>query len=413
MPGRPAIAAAPDGPSLARASATLAARYRVQLVDRAADLPGDWSAVRAIDSSLLMDPRFLTTVERAFPLARCYHALVHDERAQPCAWASLCAFPIDLVTLAGPGLRSVFERCRAIRPDFGHLHALLVGLPVSLGQSHLAIAPHANVPAILMALDDVCADIATRERASLIVWKEFDPGADARLEPLWARGYRRAESPAMHELAACFADFESYCGALKSHYRNDVRRSERTFRAAGFRVAHLDDPDVIARVYTPEVHRLYEAVVARAAVKLELLPIEFFRELVRQFPKLVTLTVVSQRSRIVAFNWALLDGRVHRYLFCGMDYAVASDTGLYFGLMYHQLDFALRLGADRIEMGQTADMFKARLGCRSIPRSVYVKGVRTLSRVALWYGFSRLFPRRPPIPVRAVFREVPTTTPRD
>jgi hypothetical protein len=380
--------------------------HRVRLVGRVADLPlDDWSRVREVDPSLFLDPRFLLTVERAFPEARCLHALVDDAEGRPCAWASLCVFPVDLATLAGAGARSVFERLRAVSPRFGYLRTLLVGLPVSLGQSHLAIAPEADTTAVLTALDRACAEIAAGERVSLIVWKEFDPTAAARLGPLLARGYRRAETPAMHELAVRFADFGDYRAALTSHYRSDVRRSERKFQASGLRVAQLHDAGAIERAYTPDVHRLYEAVVARSTVKLEVLPLAFFRQLVRQLPGLVTLTAIHDRDRIVAFNWGLLDGRVHHFLFCGMDYAIARDSDLYFNLMYHQLDAALRLRPERIDVGQTADAFKARLGCRPTPRFVYVRPCRPLARAALRLAFGQLFPRRPPPPVHAVFRE--------
>jgi hypothetical protein len=390
-------------------AATVGASYRVRLVARVADLPlADWSEARVVAPSVFMDPRFLATVERAFPDIRCLHALVYDEHGRPCAWASLCVFPVDVAMLAGSRARSIFERVRAVLPGFGRLRTLFVGLPVSLGQSHLAIAPHADAEAVLAALDDTCAEVTARERAWLVVWKEFDPAAAARLEPLRARGYRRAESPVMHELEAHFGSFRDYCAALKSHYRNDVRRSERKFRAAGLRVVQLHDADEIGRVYTPDVHRLYEAVVARSAVKLELLPIEFFRELARQLRGLVSLTAVYEGDRIVAFNWGLLDGRVHHYLFCGMDYALARDADLYFNLMYHQLDDALRLGAERIEVGQTGDTFKARLGCRPTPRYVYVKPCHPVARVALRYGFPLLFPDREPGPAYTVFRESAT-----
>jgi hypothetical protein len=100
----------------------------------------------------------------------------------------------------------------------------------------------------------------------------------------------------------------------------------------------------------------------------------------------------------------MMDGRVHHYLFCGLDYAVAHDADLYFNLMYHQLDDALRRRPERIAVGQTADMFKARLGCRPAPRYFYVKPGRLLTRVALRHGFRVLFPERPPAPTYAVFR---------
>jgi len=384
----------------------VAPRYRVRPVHRAADLAAaDWAKVREVAPTVFMDPRFLATVERAFATqGRFLLALVVDQRERPMAWASLCSFPVDVVTLAGPGVQSLAGRLRTVLPRLGLLRTLFVGLPVSLGQSHLVLSADADPEAVLATLDAALAEIAARERAWLIVWKEFDATAAARLAPLLARGYHRAESPVMHELDVRFKDFPDYCAALKSHYRSDVRRSERKFRASGFRVAQMHDAEEIRRVYTPEVHRLYEAVVAKSPVKLEVLPIEFFRELVRQFPGFVTLTAIYDGDRVVAFNWGMMDGRVHHYLFCGMDYAVARDADLYFNLMYHQLDDALRRGPDRIEVGQTADTFKARLGCRPTPRYFYVKPRGLLAGAALRHGFRLLFPDRPPAPIYAVFR---------
>jgi predicted N-acyltransferase len=400
-PSRPAI------PLPRPPAQTVGGRYRARFVEGAAELPlADWSRVREVAATVFMDPRFLATVERAFrDRGRFLHALVYDESERPQAWAFVCSFPVDVVTLAGRGLQSVVGGVRAILPRLGLARTLFVGLPVSRGQSHLAISPDADPEAVLAVLDTALEEIAAREGAWLIVWKEFDPAGTARLDPaLLARGYRRAESPVMHELEARFADFPGYCAALTSHYRNDVRRSERKFRASGFRVVHMHDAEQIRRVYTPDVHRLYEAVVARSTVKLEVLPVEFFRELVRQFPDLVSLTAVYNRDRIVAFNWGMMDGRVHHYLFCGMDYAVARDADLYFNLMYQQLDDALRRGPERIEVGQTADAFKARLGCRPTPRYFYVKPCRLAARLALRPGFRLFFPERPPVPTYAVFR---------
>jgi len=380
--------------------------YVVRVVGRVADLPAsDWAKVREVAPTVFMDPRFLETVERAFASqGRFHHAIVVDRHERPVAWASLCTFPVDVLTLAGPGLQALARGARAALPGLGSLRTLFVGLPVSLGQSHLAIAPDAEPAAVLAALDETLQAIAARERVWLVVWKEFDPAGAARLAPLLERGYRRAESPAMHALDARFKDFADYCAALKSHYRYDVRRSERKFRASGLRVAQLHDAAAIRRVYTAEVHRLYEAVVARSPVKLEVLPIEFFHELVRRLPELVSLTTIADGDRIVAFNWGLMNGRVHHYLFCGLDYTRAPDADLYFNLMYHQLDDALRRGPERVEVGQTADTFKARLGCGATPRYFFVKPHGLVAGAALRHGFDLLFPARPRGPVYSVFR---------
>jgi predicted N-acyltransferase len=399
---------APAAGSPARSARDARTKYRVRFIDRATDLPATpWGEVGEVTPTVFMDPRFLACVEWAFPApaqGRFVHAMVVDRDERPAAWASLSTFAVDLLTLAGVAVQSIASGVRAISPGFGRLRTLFVGLPVSLGQNHLVLAPTAEPEAVVAALDEALDAIAEREGVSLVVWKEFDPAGAARLAPLLARGYRRAESPPMYELDARFSDFADYCAALKSHYRSDVRRSERKFRASGFRVMQLHDAEAIRRLYTPEVHRLYEAVVARSAVKLEVLPIEFFQEVTRRLPELVSLTAITHGERVVAFNWALMDGRVHHYLFCGIDYAVARDGDLYFNLMYHQLDDALRRGPERIVVGQTADTFKARLGCRATPRYFFVKACGLVAGAALRHGFRLLFPDRPAAAPYSVFR---------
>jgi hypothetical protein len=72
--------------------------------------------------------------------------------------------------------------------------------------------------------------------------------------------------------------------------------------------------------------------------------------------------------------------------------------------MYHQLDDALRRSPERIEVGQTADTFKARLGCRATPRCFFVKPCGAAAALAIRHGFGLLFPERPPAPTYSVFR---------
>jgi hypothetical protein len=55
-------------------------------------------------------------------------------------------------------------------------------------------------------------------------------------------------------------------------------------------------------------------------------------------------------------------------------------------------------------VGQTADTFKARLGCRPTPRYFFVKSCGPVGGAALRHGFGLLFPERPAIPSYSVFR---------
>jgi predicted N-acyltransferase len=367
----------------------------------------DWNHVcRSVGAGIFMNPGFVSVVETAFAReSRFWHLVFYNEQAVPVACASICTFSVDLLTLASTRVRKAVQMVRCYFPGCGKTKMLLCGLPVSLGQNHLAIKPNTDQDQVLQLLDQVLAtDLAQREKARLIVYKEFDAVTCEALTPLVAACYYRAEAPPLYLFQVQHKDFSDYCEALNSHYRNDIRRSQRKFERAGLVAAHLHDPEEILRLYDDNVHRLYEAVVEKSNLKLETLPIQFFHGLVKQFPGQLSLTVVRRENRVVAFNWGLHDRRVFYFVFCGIDYGENAQADLYFNLMYHQLDYALGCGPEYISVGQTADSFKSRLGCRPRPLYFYVRGVGPLFSTLIGKFAWVLLPKRPAVAEYSIFK---------
>lgn len=367
--------------------------------------PGVWEAACGSRTTCFTDRAFLKAVEEGLPAgARVFHILISDPTGRPTAAASLCVLPIDALLLAGPRLRRVVGWCRRVIPRFGHFRLMCCGVPVSAGQSQVGFADGADRGQVILELDRLLRSLARREKAGMIVFKEFEDDDLAATEVLRSQGYMRGDSPPMYNMARPFPDFEGYCAALRSHYRADIRRSQRKFGQAECQVVHLRDPAEIVRLYTPEVHQLYEAVVAKSEVKLELLPIAFFHRLTERLQGRVTLTAVSRGGRIVAFNWGMACGSEYHFLFCGIDYEENAAADLYFNLMYHQLDLAFRSGAQVVWFGQTADAFKTRVGCAGSPRYFYARGTGPLRAWLIRRAAGLLGPPRPPLKEHDVFK---------
>lgn len=163
------------------------------------------------------------------------------------------------------------------------------GLPVSAGQSHLRVAPGVDPGPILAALD-----------------------------------------------------------GLPRKRRADARAAARKFAAGRLRMLTTSDPDLVDRLVTPDVHRLYEAVVARSETRLELLPAAFFRGVVRALPDGAEMIFALDGDRVVGFSLNLVartaygckamkfgSGQVARHLFIrGVGFAMRHAVRLAAGQLF-------------------------------------------------------------------------------
>jgi predicted N-acyltransferase len=368
----------------------------------------DWQQVRsACGDPFFMDPRVVTAVEIGMRSeCKIWYVIVYAPDGSPVACANLSAVTIDLAHLAHPAVARVIRGFpRALR-QFRELRLFLCGLPVSAGQNSLALAPHGDRRRALAELDTVVADLASRSRAHGIVYKEFGRRDLEALAPLLTLGYRRIPTLPMNCFTPAFDSFQQYLAALRSHYRYKINRSIRKLAIAGIEISLHSDPQDILALYTTEVHSLYLQVLERSNTRFETLSIELFRELTRRLPGQIELVVLSRQSRIVAFGWCQRTETTYHLLYVGVDYQLNDACDLYFNLMYAWLGRALQTGATRLEVGQTTDAFKARLGCYSEPLYAFMRGVGPVMSLINRLLAPAMVAREPSTPPLHVFNDV-------
>lgn len=366
----------------------------------------EWHAACGGRADAVMDPRFLTAVEKSMAAeARFYNVVFRDAAGRPAGAAFLSLLVLDGLLFTPQPWKKHGERLRRLWPNFLKVKVLLCGCPVSTGESHLRIAAAADHRLLLRQLDRLLLRLCGHQRAVFAVFKEFGPREIVRTDVLRELGYLRADSLPMNDFPTRFRDFEDFCASLRSRYRRHILRSRKKLQRAGLRVLHLRGGMGMDVLYTDEVHRLYLAVLNRAAVQFERLPAEFFRELARQLPDDTIFTLICRGEQVVGFVCGLFDGDNYHNLFCGFDYEENKEADLYFNLLYEDLDHALRQNVRSLLVGQTSDEFKSRVGCRVEPRYFYVKargpGLQPLLRLAGPY----LFPPAAAFHERNLFRE--------
>jgi len=357
----------------------------------------EWQQVRsACNGSIFMDPRFIAAVEVSMKqVHKFWYIVVYDDGGAPVACASASAMTVDLADFADPGMAGVIRRLPWLFSWLRHLRLLICGLPVGTGENTLGLAERSASPQIFPVLDGVISDLAVEAEADAIVYKEFGHGDLGWTRPLLELGYRRIATPPSYSFEPAFADFAEYCAALRSDYRQEVNRSRRKLRHSGLEVAVLTEPEEILRAYTPEVHALYRQVVDKAAIKVEILPIEFVHQLALRLSGELELVVIRKDGRIVAFACCLFAQSSYYTMYAGIDYQLNREFDLYFNLVFALLDRGLQKRGSAIVFGIGADTFKARLGCYSAPLCVFGKGRGPLMSFLFWAAGNLLIAQKP------------------
>ena len=104
----------------------------------------------------------------------------------------------------------------------------------------------------------------------------------------------------------------------------------------------LSESEEILQAYTCEVHALYHQMADRAAMKLEVLPIEFLHQLTLRLNGQIELLAIRKDARIVAFASCLHAQSSYYTMYGGLDYHLNHKFDLYFNLVYALLDRGLQ-----------------------------------------------------------------------
>lgn len=384
-----------------------AGAYTIRVFEAAADIERTaWDGLCASCAApVFMDLRFVAAVEAAMKsTCRFWFVIVYDDECRPAACAGLTAMKVDFTDFGDRRVTWIVKYAPFLA-RFRNMRMLFCSLPGSPGDRSLVIAPAADNGKVLALLHEFMLRLASEIGADAVIFKEFAPADLDAMKPLLGFGYQLVEIPAMHLLDPTFGGtFADYCAALRTRYRQQVNKSVRKLKNSGIVSTVLTEPDEILRKYTRETHALYEEMTRKSDLRIEVLPYEYYCELVRRMDGRMELISLAREDRIVAFGWCCCDDTTYHLMYAGVDYGLNKEFDLYFNLMYAGFDRALRKGVSRIHVGQTATVFKARMGCSHEQRYVYTKGVGFFMTNLFRLGSSLLVTKKPSSPPADIFK---------
>ena len=212
-------------------------------------------------------------------------------------------------------------------------------------------------------------------------------------DPNIKSGYIKGNSAPACMLDIRWDGFDGYMNDLRSGYR--YRYNKALKKSSALRKTVLADN----AGFSEELYGLYEQVERNAKIKIDKLPIGFFRS---NFFKILVFS--DPGGKPVGFVQILENGEELIFEFTGFDYAVNAEFQVYHRMLLEIIRYAIEGGFKRVDFGQTADDTKLKLGCRYEYLNLYINHFNPFVNF-IYRILARFLDYRPLKPEFNVFKE--------
>ena len=172
-----------------------------------------------------------------------------------------------------------------------------------------------------------------------------------------------------------FSNMNAYVQALRHPYRRRIRLFREQFSG-------IQSETTGCSSFTMAHYALYLQIMKRTKTKLETLSFESFKFLPSNF----LLTTYYDQGEMLCWHILCKDDATLFFYFGGMDYTLRDRFGAYYNNLMGILEKAMEEGYTEIDLGQTAEIAKMRLGGVLSERRMFL-----YHRNALFLKFIKLF----------------------
>jgi predicted N-acyltransferase len=322
---------------------------------------------RALQSKC-KDYRYYEIVEQTLECGFEHHYLVFETRYGDVLAIQPVFFVRQNLIEGVPGkIRSIVDAVRKAFPRFLTMRVLMVGCGAGTGD--VGACDEKDEPWVANALQATLRIYAKRNKASLVVFKDFPANYRSALGSLVSNDYARIPSMPMTRLPLTYANWDEYFHTLSKATRKDLRRKFRkTERAATIEMEVVND----VTPFVDEIYPLYLAVHERSQLKFETLTKDYFRAVGQRMPEHARFFLWRQQGKIIAFSFCLVCGDAIYDECIGLDYSVALDLHLYFYTLRDIISWALQQGLKYYYSNPLNYEPKLHLDCELVPLDLYI-----------------------------------------
>jgi len=156
-----------------------------------------------------------------------------------------------------------------------------------------------------------------------------------------------------------FANTEEYKSKLRYPYR---RRINKLNSNTNYNIKTSN-----CAVFDKEMYKQYLEVYNKSNDKLERLNLDFFKNL----PDIFSLTTIKKKDNLLGWHITLTNNETTYFFLGGIDYKLNKDNSTYLRLLFNIVEKSIKNKAKIIDLGQTAEIPKIRMGGK--PKTLYME----------------------------------------
>lgn len=292
------------------------------ILNYAEEIPSQWDQLAG--ENIFLKKCFLKHLEKVNPCGQTYNLLVESEQLQ--AIYVDYRLKLDIFTFSFLTLR---------------IPVKIMGIPCSVSKQGFSVCPGFEK----LLLDH----FREKKGAKLILNSNVDlPAKQGNTLPTCKMEVR-------------WSTFDEYLESLRSSYRHRLKKAQEKWQQV--KVA-LVEPEVFDR----DNYQLYEEVFLNSEAELEKLELDFFQ----QMPLTSVMIKASFKKQKLGFVQLVNNGTELIFLFIGFNHKLNITFDIYINLLLEIIRFAIDNKFKTIDLGQTAEETKLKLGSKLVSKSMYI-----------------------------------------
>ena len=191
------------------------------------------------------------------------------------------------------------------------------------------------------------------------------------------------------------SSWEKYLESIRHNYRRRILKAQNKFDGITIK------KDLCSQ-FTNEHYRLYLSIMNRTKTKLEILRKEFFVNLSSEY----ILHSFYSDNELITWHINVSNNGVYYFLFGGINYYLRDKYDSYFNNLVYVIKEGITIRSKSINLGQTAEVSKNRLGAKPIEKKMFIYHNNPLIRLLFRSSKSLLGFRLKPSMVNIFKREL-------